>query len=302
MCVEILEGHTGSVHHVAEMSKDHLVTAAFDKTVRIWNRTSEVETLSIKNQTYRARQLPNGEILVCDGSDLYIYKDWADSPKSRTALQSGHTNTINCFIQLQAHPELLISGSDDNTVRVTIIPGSEGGTSPVHAAAAICTHDGYVWDIIELQDGRLASCSSDGSVKIFTLQGELQHTLRVHSQTVKSLCQLDDGHIVTADYGGKACVWNLSDTVPMITMLHEEPDRPGACPEVKCVTQLSDGRLVTGSNFNMIRFWDATTGELLQTMRHPNSISNSADVYYLQELSDGCLASASGCHSVAIWS
>jgi len=48
--VEILEGHTGSVHHVAEMSKDHLVTAAFDKTVRIWNRTSEVETLSIKNQ------------------------------------------------------------------------------------------------------------------------------------------------------------------------------------------------------------------------------------------------------------
>ena len=69
-------------------------------------------------------------------------------------------------------------------------------------------HDGYVNSVILLRDGRIASCSSDKTIKIWDLNKKIWTVeLNGHSNFIRSIIQLKDGKIASCSNDQKIILW-----------------------------------------------------------------------------------------------
>ena len=68
-------------------------------------------------------------------------------------------------------------------------------------------HTGEVLNAIQLADGRLASASSDNTVRIWSLDGVELQILAGHNTPVLWIIQLADGSIASASYDRTVCIW-----------------------------------------------------------------------------------------------
>ena len=65
---------------------------------------------------------------------------------------------------------------------------------------------------------------------------------------------------------------------------------------VRCVIQLTDGRVVSGSYDNTLRIWDTISGSCLMTLE-----GHIAGIFCVTQLTDGRLVSGSGDNTIRIW-
>lgn len=63
-----------------------------------------------------------------------------------------------------------------------------------------------------------------------------------------------------------------------------------------CISQLTDGRLVSGSGDTTLRLWDVSSGSCLSTLR-----GHTGDVTCVLQLDDGRLVSGSSDHTLIPW-
>ena len=63
----------------------------------------------------------------------------------------------------------------------------------------ITEHTDFVYSLFHLKDGRLASCSGDRTIRIYVPSKDYycEQVIRRHSKSIRSICQLDDGIIVS---------------------------------------------------------------------------------------------------------
>ena len=63
----------------------------------------------------------------------------------------------------------------------------------------ITEHTDFVYSLLHLKDGRLASCSGDRTIRIYVPSKDYycEQVIRRHSKSIRSICQLDDGIIVS---------------------------------------------------------------------------------------------------------
>ena len=63
----------------------------------------------------------------------------------------------------------------------------------------ITEHTDFVYPLIHLKDGRLASCSGDRTIRIYVSSKDYycEQVIGRHSKSIRSICQLDDGIIVS---------------------------------------------------------------------------------------------------------
>jgi WD40 repeat protein len=152
---------------------------------------------------------------------------------------------------------------------------------------------GIVRCLIQLTNGKIASGSDDGIIKIWDLESsECIKTLTDHMSLVECLIQLTNDpykdHIVSGSHDGTIKIWNLTTGACVKTL-------NGHTDAVLCLIQLADGRLASGSGDWTIKIWDPTTGACVKTLT--NGID---DVKCLIQLTDGRLTSSS-CYTIKIW-
>jgi WD40 repeat protein len=89
-----------------------------------------------------------------------------------------------------------------------------------------------------------------------------------------------------------------------IEIMKEFPDYEIACRKtlqghsnwVRCVVQLSDGSICSGSGDNSLKIWNVSNGECLKTLQ-----GHSGNVICVVQLSDGSICSGSNDNSLKIW-
>ena len=69
----------------------------------------------------------------------------------------------------------------------------------IEEVKTITDHTGYVNSLLHLKDGRVASCSSDDTIRIYDPSNDYHcdQVIKRHSGGIQSICQLDDGTIVS---------------------------------------------------------------------------------------------------------
>lgn len=154
------------------------------------------------------------------------------------------------------------------------------------------SHLGYVWSVLELADGRLASGSRDKTIKLWERDSRgiaCVETLTGHRNSVVALAQNVDGALWSGSRDQTIRLWRL-DGPPRCERTVDA--HAGA---VLSLAPLGDGRVASGGADGWIRLWSPQgdlAGELL---------GHSGWVWGVASLGGGALASASEDGTVRVW-
>ena len=115
---------------------------------------------------------------------------------------------ITCLVH--APPDLIVSGSDDNTLRVWSL------TNPTHLRT-LSGHSNGVW-CCAVEGNLVVSGSCDRSLRVWNLHtGRCLHTLYGHASTVRCV-RLRKGVAVTGSRDHTVRLWNVVDGTHLQTL------------------------------------------------------------------------------------
>lgn len=156
-----LNGHEAAVWAVTSIRNGNYVTGSADKNIFYWNLKGEKLKI-LKGHTDCVRGLiglDDGSLISC-GNDATI-RYWNDDGECIKELH-GHNNYIYTIsINHSIGNDILVSGSEDNTIRMWSLKSGSLGDAIVLPAQS-------VWSVACLNNGDIVTGSSDGIIRIFT--------------------------------------------------------------------------------------------------------------------------------------
>jgi WD40 repeat protein len=138
---------------------------------------------------------------------------------------------------LAALPDGRLATACDKTVRVWNL---ERGGEPL-----VLPHDGIVFHLIVLSDGRLASGDSDGAIRVFDLSRSLEPiVLRGHERLVSGLAKLPGNRLASSSEDCTVRLWDV-DAGREIARFHADSG-------MRAVAAAPDGLIVAGDKMGRL--------------------------------------------------
>ena len=153
-------------------------------------------------------------------------------------------------------------------------------------------HKNIVYQIIELENGNLVSCSHDLTVKIWNItDGSVLKSIS-HTRSVYSIAFLKNGYLASGLMDGTINIWNL-ETNHLIRNLNGHST--AICRD-NCLQVLDNGDLLSGSYDRSLKVWNPYDG----TVKFTSKLHKS-HVYLLFVLPSGNILSSSD-QELIVWS
>lgn len=236
--------------------------------------------------------------------------------KTWKVLKGHDDHVITC---LQFNGQRIVSGSDDNTLKVwsavtgkclrtlvghtggvwssqmnnnIVISGSTDRTLKVwNADTGHCIHTLYghtsTVRCMHLHGNKVVSGSRDATLRLWDIEtGQCLHVLMGHVAAVRCV-QYDGRRVVSGAYDYTVKVWN-PETEECLHTLQGHTNRVYSL-------QFDGTHIVSGSLDTSIRVWDADTGECKHTLTGHQSLTSG------MELKDNILVSGNADSTVKIW-
>jgi len=154
--------------------------------------------------------------------------------------------------------------------------------------AATSRHQGYIWALAALSDGRMASGGRDGTVRIWKSDGELAGTLVGHGQSVLGLVEVSEGIIASISRDRTLRLWDVTSSCCLRSATAHRA-------ATLSIARLSNQLLATGGADHSIQLW-SERGEHLRSI-----VGHEGWVWGLAALDHDVLASVSEDRSMRIW-
>ena len=258
---QVLRFHSDAVNAVALLADGRTATAGADGRIALWTSGKTEPDTVLEGHTAPIVALavsPDGAMLASASWD-HTVRLWPLAGGAPRVLDE-HTQNVN-GVAFSADGRALISVSYDLSVRIWPLSGSPTPTvvsmpTPLNAVAAA-------------SDGEIAVGGADGKVYFLSAGGARTGEVAAGPRPVISIAISPDGALVAAaGIGGTVAVIDRKTRSLARTLVG--PGLP-----VWSVAFLPDGRtLLTGGADNIIRRWNAATGEpvdpvLLQAAGEP---------------------------------
>ena len=120
---------------------------------------------------------------------------------------NGHTDFVRCLTMISGDSFLLLSGSDDHTIRIWDLNSLEC-IKVINNA-----HNGSVKSLIILPNESIASCSDDMSIRVWNYEsGELLiDKQNAHSDEINFLVNLPNNRFASGSLDKTIKIWNSSN-------------------------------------------------------------------------------------------
>lgn len=281
-CEGVLGGHTGWVACVCELGGGRIVSACFDKTLRVYDIDSGYLLRVLEGHT-------EWVFGVCALDDLRVVsaswdktlRVWDAGSGSVLQVLAGHTAAVRNVCALG--DGRVVSGSDDKTLRVW-------DTRTNGAMLRVLEgHGKGVFHVCALTRGRVVSASYDNTLRVWDVDsGSVLRVLEGHLELVRCVTALGEDRCVSASEDGTLRVWDVNSG-DLLQVLEGHTDKAhGVCV-------LGDGRVASGSADATLRLWDIESGLSRQFGGHVESVE------FVCALRDGRVVSASRDATLRIW-
>ncbi len=262
----VLSGHGGLVYS-ARYSPDgsRIVTASFDKTVRVWDARTGVQLqLLHAGFAMSTSYSPDGNRILTASTDKTA-RIWDVSTGDQITVLSGHGDRVNSAAY-SGDGTRIVTASSDKTARIwDAHTGAQLGV--------LSGHDDIVASAAYSPDGtRIVTASADKTARIWDSRtGAQLAVLSGHAEFVRSAAYSPDGtRIVTASADNTARIWD-AHTGAQIAVFSSHAGF------VRSAAYSPDGtRIVTSSDDKTARIWDAQTGTQLTVLSGHRDIVGTA--------------------------
>jgi WD40 repeat protein len=306
----VLQGHDGPANAVCELSAggsvSHLVTAADDGTIRIWNPNTGTQILTLAGHngavlSVCTLNIGRATYLASSGDDGTI-RIWNPRTGNPVHILTGHNGRVRSVCTLTARRSIyLASGGEDGTVRIwdpdtgTHVRTFTGHKDEVNAVCALTIGD--------TGTTLLATGSSDRTIRIWDPYrgGKSLRTLTGHSAGVNAVCSLTIGEttcLATASDDQNVRIWDPDTGGKSLRTLKGHTDRVNAVSPLT-IGDAGTTLLATGSSDRTIRIWNPSKRTPLRTLTGHKSQVRS--VCGLTIGGTTHLASASNDWTIRIW-
>lgn len=193
----------------------------------------------------------------------------------------GHDDHVITCLQFNASSNLIVSGSDDNTLKVW---SSESG----RCLRTLSGHTGGVWSSQLSPHNIIISGSTDRTLKVWSaFDGTCLHTLYGHTSTVRCMA-LHENQVVSGSRDATLRVWDIQTGECCHVLV-------GHVAAVRCV-QFNGKLCVSGAYDYMVRVWDVLSETCLHTLEgHTNRV-------YSLQFDGQHIVSGSLDTSIRVWS
>ncbi len=152
-------------------------------------------------------------------------------------------------------------------------------------------HRREIYAVIQLLDGRLASCSHDGTIRIWGISKKSTAiVLKQNHNPIHLIVQLRDGRLITASFERTVSAWDLNTQTCTILKRYDR--------FIDVLIRLSDDRIAIALNDRTIRIFEPNSDAIEIFIMQDDALYN---INALIQLADGRLASLSDFGTVRIW-
>ena len=244
---QVLRFHDSAVNAVAMLPDGRLVTGGEDGRIAIWQRGAAQPEAVLTGHTAPVMALavsPDGKRLASGSWDRTV-RIWPVGGGAGIVLE-GHRENVN-GVAFTFDNKSVVSVSADPQLRIWPL---DGGASIIVPLAAPLNSVGIA------RDGEIVAGASDGKVLFFSPAGEHRAELAAAETPVISLALSGDGKLIAAaGVRGSVAIIDRGSRSVLRTLVG--PGLP-----VWAVAFLPDNHtLVTGGSDQMVRRWDAATGD-----------------------------------------
>jgi cytochrome c len=281
---QVLRFHADAVNATTLLKDGRPVTAGADGRIAIWSPGKQQPDIVLEGHTAPIAALalsPDGSVLASAAWD-HTVRLWPLAGGGARALE-GHTQNVN-GIAFSMDGKTLISAGYDLTVRIWPLDNT--------APPSIVTLPAPLNSVVASNDGEIATAGADGKVYFLDRAGQLESEVAAGSNAIIAMTMSkDDALLAAADVRGSVAIIDRKARKLVRRLVG-----PGL-PVWSVAFMPNNSTLLTGGADNMIRRWNALTGEPIGAtiQESPNDTLAAYAGDHGAEVFRACVA----CHSLS---
>ncbi|KAI9658392.1 MAG: hypothetical protein M1821_002525 [Bathelium mastoideum] len=259
-CIQILEGHSGSVISVAFSSDGkQIASASEDNTIKVWDVERGGAAYTLEGHSHFVLFVafsPNNNQIVSASKDKTI-KIWDTKKGDILCTLRGHSDDVLAAV-FSPDSEQIASISRDTTIRIW-------DAKRQGFLYEFKDHSGSVLAIAFSSDSkRIVSASADRTIRLWDAKrGEILHIFEGHLLEVKAVAfSPNDEQIVSASEDTTIRTWDTKKGAVLSVF-------EGHSKAVDAVVFSIDGKQIASASLDQtVRVWDVERGRLLHTLKN----------------------------------
>ena len=199
-----------SVFCLCPLSNNKIAFAGRDQTIKIVDENLKHIDTILTNEKGPILSLAefDKDIIISGGMDSFI-KLYDISKKKCVCLDKyiGHRGQVNCVIKLKFNNNMFCSAGKDGCIRILTYDMTQE-KKRIELIGKLDGHEGEIFCLIGLLDGRIASGSSDWSIKIWDVKNKICVQTLIGPNAILSLTQMNDGRLISGCADKSIYLWN----------------------------------------------------------------------------------------------
>uniref|UniRef100_T1HYR4 U5 small nuclear ribonucleoprotein 40 kDa protein n=2 Tax=Rhodnius prolixus TaxID=13249 RepID=T1HYR4_RHOPR len=275
-----LEGHQGDIFSVAfHPEGKYLASTGFDRQIYIWNVYGECENIStLTGHSGAIMDLhfsTDGNTIFTCSTDNTVAM-WDLIAGQRIKKLKGHTGFVNSCYPTRRGTQLIVSGSDDCSIKVWD-PRKKGKATTLVNPYQVLT--------VSFNDTaeQVFSSGIDNDIKIWDLRNNaIVNKLRGHTDSVTGMALSSDGsYLLTNSMDNNLRIWDVRPFAPQercvkILSGHQHNFEKNL---LRCSWSPDGSKVSAGSGDRFVYVWDTTTRRIMYKLPGHNGSVNDVQFH-----------------------